>query len=154
MFSIAEDDGGEEESWDVPYAIEEDYEADEKRWVLGISDQADTKFVGAVAKGRRLVMWDTGSDDHVCRPDFGYGPIRPERGSRLVTVGGDDLGQVGRRTVMQKTLDTSGKKIEMVNDFSVSSRASKEIASGGKFLRAGGVTSPLQFEDDSKPVGT
>ena len=83
-----------------------------------------------------FVMYDTGSDEHVCTMDFGGGGNLVTSQVRLNAVSGDALDIRGERKV---ALTLVGKGRDMVLDvvFQVSKNATKNILSAGKLYRAG-----------------
>ena len=116
---------------------------------LGWERSSGPRTVGAVvcAAGRgyvarceddhkNFIMYDTGSDEHVCTMDFGGGGNLVASQVRLNAVSGDALDIRGERKVAMTFV---GKGRDMVLDvvFQVSKNATKNILSAGKLYRAG-----------------
>ena len=109
-------------------------------------DESDDYWVGAVEyagevaaiqDGGVYVMYDTGSDEHVCTVEFAGSMERLQESSvRLNAVSGDPLDILGEVKVKMSMVGV-GQNLEMTTIFQVSRNATKNILSGGKLLRAG-----------------
>ena len=106
--------------------------ADQRGWVGAAS------FVGSVEGyvHDQYIMYDSGSDEHVCRKDFGGTGDEVQSLVQLNAVSGDALKILGERKVI---LELEGMKgpipIEVV--FQVGKNCQKNILSSGKMFRKG-----------------
>ena len=142
-------DAGEgRESWaDVMenFPIEEDY--DEDKWVMMIE-----RHHGRTGKGidtwhlagqyqlrerEKFVLWDSGSDEHLCRPSFGGDKRNASSSAQLLGISGQSLGELKVKRVNYKIVGENGNKLNVETDFKVSEMASKDGLSAGNMSRNG-----------------
>ena len=115
------------------------------RWGDSIdSDEESEGWVAAVGDGRQhggqdqYVMYDTGSDEHVCTEAFAraVGPLRPSL-LNLRAVSGEALNILGEATMILTLMGVNGQAVQVETIFQVSRNATKNILSGGKLYKAG-----------------
>ena len=84
----------------------------------------------------KYIMFDSGSDEHVCKVDFGGRGQEQESKVKLNAVSGDALSILGERKVILVLAGTHGP-VEVEVIFQVSKNAQKNILSSGKLFRKG-----------------
>lgn len=117
-----------------PWAdLSDDYP--DQRWVMAVRNVgfAETNVTDKV----QYVLWDSGSDEHLCRREFGGDLHTRASGVRLMGISGDCLGQLGSKRVRYKILGEDDWFVQSETRFQVSNVASKNVLSAGKMCRAG-----------------
>ena len=104
------------------------------RWVAAIEGRPRSRDVG----GENFIMYDTGSDEHVCTEAFARasGPLRPSH-LNLRAVSGEPLSIMGEAVLTLTLLGKAGRAVQVEVTFQVSRNATKNILSGGKLYKAG-----------------
>eukprot|EP00435_Cladocopium_sp_Y103_P016734 s3384_g4.t1 len=122
---------------EVDYDDDDEDDRDEASVVSAvISMTQQSKRLKASSEHDKYIMYDSGSDEHVCKPDFG-GRGQEERSTvKLSAVSGDALAIIGERKVI---LTLAGKQgpVEVEVIFQVSKNAQKNILSSGKMFKNG-----------------
>lgn len=128
---------GRQKTWEeeVDYGTDEEEEED-KRWVSAV-----TREVGSLAEDgnkihEKFIMFDSGSDEHVCKVEFGGKGQEQASTVKLNAVSGDALSILGERKVVL-VLAGMEKPVEIEVIFQVSKNAQKNILSSGKLFRKG-----------------
>ena len=107
-----------------------------ERWVSGIEDGEPSTTAAVELKQTDFIMYDTGSDEHVCVESFaGWGAERSST-VRLNAVSGDKLTILGEKKVVL-SIEGYNKNVQMQVIFQVSKNAKKNILSAGKLFKAG-----------------
>ena len=109
----------------------------DKRWAAAVID--DAKWAGSISANvnhDEFIMFDSGSDEHVCREAFGGRGEEQKSSVRLSAVSGDALAILGERKVV---ITLAGRKgpVEVEVVFQVSKNAQKNILSSGKLFKQG-----------------
>lgn len=106
----------------------------EDSWVSAITREG---WIGAIAKrGDQFIMYDSGSDEHVCTQDFGGWGAERESSVRLNAVSGDALDIIGEKRILL-TLAGKAGPVTIETIFQVSKNARKNILSTGKMFKQG-----------------
>ena len=115
-------------------AEESDEWSEHHGWVAAVEKDGS---VGSLEDNEIFVMYDTGSDEHVCTLQFagGLDKIRQSQ-VRLNAVSGDALDIIGE-VKMKLQLQGIQQTLEIEVVFQVSKNATKNILSGGKLFKAG-----------------
>ena len=107
-----------------------------ERWVSGIEDGEPSTAAAVELKQTDFIMYDTGSDEHVCVESFaGWGAERSST-VRLNAVSGDRLTILGEKKVVL-SIEGYNNNVQMQVIFQVSKNAKKNILSAGKLFKAG-----------------
>ena len=85
----------------------------------------------------KFVLWDSGSDEHLCRPSFGGDKYNASSSAQLPGISGQSLGELKVKRVNYKIVGENGNRLNVVTDFKVSEMASKDVLSAGKMSRNG-----------------
>eukprot|EP00435_Cladocopium_sp_Y103_P033607 s961_g8.t1 len=132
--SWADQEDEDEDEW---YEEEEEEENDNPDRVVGaLKEVSSVEDARARAEHEKFIMFDSGSDEHVCTESFGRKGEEQKSRVKLNAVSGDALAILGERKVI---ITLAGRKgpvdIEVV--FQVSRNSQKNILSSGKLFRAG-----------------
>ena len=127
-----EEDGEQEE------IVEEQEEPKAERWVGAFKEEGGSprsKCAAAVIHDK-FIMFDSGSDEQVCKEAFGGRGEEQMSKVKLNAVSGDALSILGERKVI---ITLAGRKgpVDLEVVFQVSRNAQKNILSSGKLFRAG-----------------
>ena len=128
-------DAQDDEESDEEIEDEADYGGSEEENTVGSVTKADQATCNAVEHSK-YIMFDSGSDEHVCKLDFGGRGQEQESKVKLNAVSGDALKIVGERKVILVLAGTKGP-VEVEVIFQVSKNAQKNILSSGKLFRKG-----------------
>ena len=142
------DDSEPRVSWadasEETYDIEDDY--DDARWVMMIHTQFNKPTGKGISDWHLLghnwpneefkyLLWDSGSDEHLCRPSCGGDKFTTKSDAQLLGISGQSLGQLGRKRVYFKIIGENHQYLNMITEFKVSENASKDVVSVGKMSR-------------------
>ena len=135
------DPEGDRRPWAETYDIEEEY--GDHTWVMAVTQSHERQETlqlnhqGCENPNVKYVLWDSGSDENLCRSSFG-GPMHTcSTGRKLTGISGIDLGKLGSKKVRYKMLGENGKFAVFETNFLVSDSATKDVLSAGKMNRGG-----------------
>lgn len=104
----------------------------EERWVMALhGEDPQGRHAGKV----KFLLWDSGSDEHLCRPQFGGEAHNRPCGAKLMGISGVCLGELGEKRVRYKIIAEAGFHVHAETKFKVSRNASKDVLSAGKCVR-------------------
>ena len=110
--------------------------SEEERWVSGVEKDDPSMAAAVELRQSDFIMYDTGSDEHVCMEEFaGWGAERSST-VKLNAVSGDQLTLIGEKQLVLG-IEGSNDKVKMQVIFQVARNAKKNILSAGKLFRAG-----------------
>ena len=136
-WSEVEDDGEGEDDQTWPAA-------DHSGWI-GAVTWREAAVNSINQEDEIFVMYDTGSDEHVCMPSFGGEGFEEESIIKLNAVSGNKLQIIGERKI-SVALEGNRGNVTIDAVFQVSRNSTKNILSGGKLYKAG-------FEAKINPEG-
>ena len=138
----------EPNAWDQMDEEAEDLAPEDQTggWIAMVTYDPEDKTVASISNPEEYIMYDTGSDEHVCTESFGGYGEEVQSSVKLNAVSGDKLDILGERKVLLK-FETNKGEIQMEVVFQVSKNATKNILSGGKLFKAG-------FKSNLNPEGT
>ena len=127
----------DEQEEEEAYEEVEEEEEDKESWVSAITREVSSVESNCAAiTHSQYIMYDSGSDEHVCKPDFGGYGEEQKSTVKLNAVSGDALAILGERKVILTLAGREGPvEVEVV--FQVSKNAQKNILSSGKMFRNG-----------------
>lgn len=99
----------------------------------------------------KFLLWDSGSDEHLCRRSFGGDHYMVKTDKKLLGISGVSLGELGAKRVKYKIVGERGEVLNAETEFLVSDSASKDALSVGK-MAAQGFAADLR--DPKKPFLT
>eukprot|EP00435_Cladocopium_sp_Y103_P020520 s28_g5.t1 len=106
----------------------------EEKWVMAVhGEDLSRRHAGSV----KFLLWDSGSDEHLCRPQFGGDAHTRPCGAKLMGISGTCLGELGEKRVRYKIVAEAGFYVHAETRFKVSQNASKDVLSAGKMCQAG-----------------
>ena len=85
----------------------------------------------------KYLLWDSGSDEHLCQPVFGGDQHTEECRAELLGISGKSLGKLGKKRVSYKIVGENGNFLNAITEFKVSQQASKDVLSAGKMSKNG-----------------
>ena len=110
--------------------------SEEERWVSGVEKDDPSMAAAVESRQSDFIMYDTGSDEHVCMEEFaGWGAERSST-VKLNAVSGDQLTLIGEKQLVLG-IEGAKDKVKMQVIFQVARNAKKNILSAGKLFRAG-----------------
>eukprot|EP00435_Cladocopium_sp_Y103_P027470 s353_g6.t1 len=120
-----------------PWADEEaEDEFKDRTWVMMVHE-VNGVHQGSGSSHVKYLLWDSGSDEHLCRNEFGGDMFTEASNKQLLGISGISLGKLGLKRVRYKILGESGKHVNAETVFAVSDRASKDVLSVGKMAESG-----------------
>ena len=129
---------GERVDWaDAEDVFEIEDEYSDEMWVMMIHRSKHLLACQPPDRKIKYLLWDSGSDEHLCRPSLGGDYHTEESEAKLMGISGQCLGRLGKKKVNYKIIGEDKNFLNAVTEFKVSEHASKDVLSAGKMSRNG-----------------
>lgn len=105
--------------------------SEEERWVSGVEKDDPSMAAAVELRQTDFIMYDTGSDEHVCMEEFAGWSAERSSTVKLNAVSGDQLTLIGEKKIVLG-IEGFNSKVNMQGIFQVARNAKKNILSAGE----------------------